>query len=180
MVEFGRLCEALVFNVDILQNISNGEALKSLCRRFPGVTIIQKGHSDLICQDDNSMYRMLQLVYCCEEEGSTKQITVDSMLGASIDASKDPIQVSFDIDSIIGQTKDLPLRVPLSLYPISPWKETLRENVHLNYMLDQKVRETTSIPSVNSSVHVPTSPGIPEDFPPHDIQHGTGNRSAPT
>ena len=36
-----------------------------------------------------------------------------------------------DIDSVIGVTRDLPYRAPLAVFPMAPFKETLKRNNHV-------------------------------------------------
>ena len=60
------------------------------------------------------------------------QVLRDALPGSWID---DNVEITRDFDSLIGFSTTLPLRCPLSIYPVVPFKDTLTKAVHVEYNL---------------------------------------------
>ncbi|THH21444.1 hypothetical protein EUX98_g8377 [Antrodiella citrinella] len=65
-----------------------------------------------------------------DDNGDVQQYAVNALQGAS-PIIHDELEFSRDIDSIIGVTQTLPFKVPLSIFPIAPFSETLKKNSHI-------------------------------------------------
>lgn len=67
-----------------------------------------------------------------------------------------------DIDSVIGASTDLPYKQSLGIFPLAPFRDTLKDNVHIKYNLPggTAVRAFDSIPfnKTHYVIRVPRRP----------------------
>jgi hypothetical protein len=54
----------------------------------------------------------------------------------------DKCQLQSDVDSAIGISYDLPFKVPLAVFPVAPFRDTLTNDIHVSY--DVNLRKIVS------------------------------------
>jgi len=88
------------------------------------------------------------------KEGTPARLRVSSRQETLLN-SLDGVQMLRDIDSVIGQSRDLPYSKALAVFPVPDFKNTLTKNIHVKYRLSQEA-EVCSYPS-DQLFHIDTT-----------------------
>ena len=90
------------------------------------------------CQDD--VVPLMNLMLCgrhgvMSDEGkfiTHSRVAINARMGASVPGPNDVV-VTRDYDSAMGITRNLPFKKTLAMFPVSPFRETLKTNNHMTY-----------------------------------------------
>jgi hypothetical protein len=65
---------------------------------------------------------------------NSSRVFINSGQSASLPADA-PLQMYSDVDSVIGITRDLPYTLPMAIFPLASFRDTLTQDVHIKYPL---------------------------------------------
>lgn len=78
--------------------------------------------------------------YSAAEGGPESRLFLNAKQGLHTAEPDEELQVTRDYDSVIGETKDLPYRTAMQVFPVAPFKETLKRDNHMKGLaFDSKV-----------------------------------------
>lgn len=106
--------------------------------------------------DDKALFEFLQFTLAGEatEDGQTQKFAVNALQGTPA-ILHDELVISRDIDSVIGVTTTLPFKVPLSVFPMAPFMETLKRTNHIT----QPVQNAVSLKALQMLFETDASSG---------------------
>lgn len=79
--------------------------------------------------------------YSTVQDGPMSRVFVNAKQGLHTGLPDAELLVTRDYDSIIGISKDLPYKAALQVFPVAPFKETLKKNNHVKALAyDSRVR----------------------------------------
>lgn len=97
-------------------------------------------HAQVLLQAGN-VAAFIQFVLCGRkimQDGTQSRVIVNARQGASApNMALDTCQITRDLDSIIGISRNLPYTAPLALYPLPPFRDTLKKSNKFTYDLRQ-------------------------------------------
>jgi len=82
-------------------------------------------------QDSDAFIRFVLAGRICSN-GQQGRVFVNARQGAAA-PSKGRYQLRSDVDTAVGLTRDLPYDVPLAIFPLAPFRETLTKDNHMKY-----------------------------------------------
>lgn len=79
--------------------------------------------------------------YSAVEDGPMSRVFMNAKQGLHTGLPDPDLQVTRDYDSIIGISKDLPYMAAVQVFPIAPFRETLKKTNHIKSLAyDSRVR----------------------------------------
>lgn len=110
--------------------------------------------ADGLLYEQKDVYKFIRFVLAGRYigEGPMSRVFVNAKQGLHTGLPDGAVNVTRDYDSILGISKDLPYMSALAVYPLSPFKETLKKNNHMTSLgFDSHVSVSTIYGLLHSS-----------------------------